>query len=44
METKMPFDKMSRVIKILAKKTKIMPLEIRKENHNCFYKYEIGCK
>ena len=26
----------------LAKKSKIMPAEIREENHSCFYKYKLG--
>ena len=28
----------------LGKKSKIMPLQIREENHGCFYKYKLGYK
>ena len=26
----------------LGKKSKMMPVEIREENHSCFYKYKLG--
>ena len=36
--------KKSKNNEVLGKKSKILPVEIREENHNCFYKYKVGYK